>query len=121
MSVNIDYFDFVCDPLGLKETVEDTLKKYQKIDADINVAVVDDKVMDTLSIDKMRHPVFAFCNNEISGKFVFPPNRKNYLGDIVVNYSYVVEQAVKEGKLVDDVLNFWVKHATLHLLGVHHE
>jgi len=54
-------------------------------------------------------------------KFVTPPDAGVVLGDIIVCYPVAQEVAQKEGKTVDEVVEFYVLHGLEHLLGHHHE
>ena len=49
------------------------------------------------------------------------PTDKLRLGDIVISYPFVIEEAAKQEKLVDDWIAELVEHGLLHLLGLHHE
>jgi probable rRNA maturation factor len=53
--------------------------------------------------------------------FVTPPDVGTVLGDIVVCYEVAEEAAVKEGKTVDEMMEFYVLHGLEHLLGHHHD
>lgn len=53
--------------------------------------------------------------------FVFPPDVGTVLGDLIVCYPVAEEVAQKEGKTVDEVVEFYVLHGLEHLLGHHHE
>jgi len=60
--------------------------------------------------------------SQVSGEmFVTPPDLGIILGDIVVCYEVAQEIAQKEGKIVDEVIEFYVLHGLEHLLGHHHE
>lgn len=67
------------------------------------------------------HNVLSFTESEIKGSFVYPPDGKIYLGEIVICYPKVVEEAKKEGVLIDERACKLVEHGALHLLGKHHE
>jgi probable rRNA maturation factor len=43
------------------------------------------------------------------------------LGDIVISYPVVINEAAKQEVLVDEKIDELVKHGMLHLLGLHHE
>ena len=53
--------------------------------------------------------------------FVDPPDGILRLGDIVISYPQVVEDAVTENILIDDKIDELVRHSMDHLLGNHHE
>jgi probable rRNA maturation factor len=71
--------------------------------------------------DKILHNVLSFTESEIKGSFVYPPDGKIYLGEIIVCYPKVVEEAKEEGTLIDERACGLVEHGALHLLGKHHE
>lgn len=58
---------------------------------------------------------------EGSDGFVTPPDAGLVLGDIIVCYEVAQEIAAKEGKTIDEVVEFYVLHGLEHLLGHHHE
>lgn len=53
--------------------------------------------------------------------FVAAPDQVLRLGDIVISYPQVVEDASLDGISVDDEIKALVEHGVKHLLGVHHE
>lgn len=53
--------------------------------------------------------------------FVTPHGRGIILGDLIVCYPVARDEAVNQGKTVDDLLDFYVEHGLMHLLGHHHE
>jgi len=66
------------------------------------------------------HPVLSFPTNELEGEFVFHPNEKNYLGEIVVSYQKAIEYSkLSERDLTNEILDL-VTHSILHLIGIHH-
>lgn len=70
---------------------------------------------------KILHNVLSFTESELKGSFVYPPDGKIYLGEIIVCYPKVVEEAKEEGTLIDERACELVEHGALHLLGNHHE
>ena len=52
--------------------------------------------------------------------FVASPDRILRLGDIVISYPQVVEDASIEGISVEEEIRILVEHGVSHLLGVHH-
>ena len=67
------------------------------------------------------HNVLSFPEAEVKGEFAYPSSVSLPLGEIVVCFPKVVEEANKEGKLIDLKVTELVKHGALHLLGEHHE
>ena len=55
------------------------------------------------------------------GEQTIIPEDKIRLGDIVISYPFVIEEAVKHEMLVDDRIAELVEHGLMHLLGLHHE
>ncbi len=53
--------------------------------------------------------------------FVTPAEEGVILGDLIVCYEVAEEVAHKEGKTVEEMVEFYVLHGLEHLLGHHHE
>lgn len=53
--------------------------------------------------------------------FVSAPDSWLRLGDIVISYPQVVEDASLEGTTVDEEITALVEHGVNHLLGIHHD
>lgn len=53
--------------------------------------------------------------------FVAAPDKWLRLGDIVISYPQVVEDASFEGISVDEEIRILVEHGVNHLLGLHHQ
>jgi len=94
-------------------------------DCEVGIAIVGEAKMLELAKkylnDSSLHNVLSFTENELKGNFVYPPDGKIYLGEIVVCYPQALEEAKKEGKLLDGKVYELVEHAAFHLLGIHHE
>lgn len=73
------------------------------------------------STDNNLHNVLSFTESEIKGNFVYPPDGKIYLGEIIICYPKIIEEAEEEGILIDERAYELVEHGALHLLGKHHE
>lgn len=71
--------------------------------------------------DNDAHNVLSFPSSETKAEFFYPPDEYLHLGDIVICYPLVVEEAKKENKLIDEKVLELVKHGALHLLGEHHD
>lgn len=52
--------------------------------------------------------------------FVASPDKWLRLGDIVISYPQVLEDASSEGISVDEEIRILVEHGIDHLLGIHH-
>ena len=94
-------------------------------DCEVSVAIVGESKMLELSKkhlkDKLLHNVLSFTESELKGSFIYPPDGKIYLGDIIVCYPKVVEEAKEEETLIDTRVYELVEHGAMHLLGKHHE
>lgn len=92
-------------------------------DAECNVSFVSKAKMLSLAKkyykDTKLHNVFSFVESEtVPFKHV---NNLMQLGEIVVCFPVVVEEAKKENKLIEEKVLELVEHSALHLLGIHHE
>lgn len=94
-------------------------------DAEVSVAIVGEKKMMELGKkflkDGKLHNVLSFVPNEIKGGFVYPPDGKIYLGEIVVCYPLAVKEAGEGNVLIDERVYELIEHGAMHLLGIHHE
>ncbi len=107
------------------QKIKDTIKKILTqngivSDCEVSVAVVSQEKMDSLA-GGPGHPVLAFVDSEVKEPFVFPQKDVIYLGEIIVSYPWALENSKKEGKLIDEAVAELVEHATLHLIGIHHD
>lgn len=110
----------------VKEIVKKTITSNGIVsDAEVSVAIVHRKKMqeyvDKYYDDHDDHPVLSFPSNEVEGMFVFPPDGKIHLGEIVISYEWCVDEANKTGKLVEAIALELSEHGCLHLLGIHHD
>lgn len=69
----------------------------------------EDKVTDVLSFPQME------------GKRIPGDEAVLALGDVVVCYPQAKRQALRFNRLLDEEIEFLVKHGVLHLLGIHHD
>ncbi|OGE36957.1 rRNA maturation RNase YbeY [Candidatus Daviesbacteria bacterium RIFCSPLOWO2_01_FULL_39_12] len=53
--------------------------------------------------------------------FVSSPDKWLRLGDIVISYPQVLEDASVEGISIDEEIRSLIEHGVSHLLGIHHE
>jgi len=100
-------------------------------DANLSVMIATEKRVELLARkfmgegkeDAKGHPVLSFCEDEVKGEFVLPPENKEvkYLGEIVASYEYAANEAKQKKESVGAVLLEWIKHGALHLLGIHHD
>lgn len=93
-------------------------------DAEVSVALVGNEKMLDIAKEYMKddkvHNVLSFPAKESKRKFIYPPNGKIKLGEIIVCYPEAVQEAKKEGKLIDNKVLELIKHAATHLMGIHH-
>jgi len=90
--------------------------------AEVSIAIVGDRKMRELNkkyrnMDKTTN-VLSFSQQE--GEAMAVPQGMMYLGDIVISYPQVIEEASREKMFVDDKVVELVEHGLLHLIGQHH-
>jgi probable rRNA maturation factor len=108
----------------IKKVIESVIAKNEVTGpVEISVAVVGDRKMRELSKkykgeDKTRN-ILSFSQTE--GESIAVPNDVLRLGDIVLSYPQVINDAVRDEMLVDDKVDELVEHGLMHLLGLHHE
>lgn len=90
---------------------------------EVSVAVVGDRKMRELSKqykgeDKTRN-ILSFSQSE--GESIVSPGDVLRLGDIVLSFPQVINDAVRDEMLVDDKVDQLIEHGLMHLLGIHHE
>lgn len=93
-------------------------------DGECNVSFVGEAKMKALGKkyyrkDMRLHNVFSFVESEVA-EWKHPKDVM-YLGEIVVCFPVVVEEAKKENKLIEEKVLELISHSALHLLGIHHE
>jgi len=109
----------------VKSTIEKVLgEQHVTGPVEVSVAFVGSRKMKDLSAkykgdgEKDRN-ILTFPLSE--GEPTIMPTDKLRLGDIVISYPFVIDEAVKQEKLVDDWIAELVEHGLMHLLGLHHE
>jgi probable rRNA maturation factor len=108
----------------IKKVVESVIADNQVAGpVEVSVAVVGDRKMRELSKkykgeDKTRN-ILSFSQSE--GESIVSPNDVLRLGDIVLSFPQVINDAVRDEMLVDDKVDQLVEHGLMHLLGIHHE
>ncbi len=68
--------------------------------------------------------VLAFSYSLQTGKpkeFKTPPSKYLNIGDVIISYPQLIERAVKEETMVDDMASQLVIHGIFHLLGYDHD
>ncbi|HVZ11742.1 MAG TPA: rRNA maturation RNase YbeY [Patescibacteria group bacterium] len=112
------------DRKRITQTVVDTLAKNGIVTpAEVSIAIVGDRKMRELNnkyrqIDKTTN-VLSFPQGE--GENMNLPTDKLYLGDVVISYPVVIDEAAQYKKMVDDWVSELVEHGVTHLLGIHHK
>jgi len=112
----------------IKQTIEKTINKNgMSGPVEISVAIVGDRKMRQLSKkykgeDKTRN-ILSFSQTEGEALKVQDNNSRNVLrlGDIVLSYPQVIDDASRDEMFVDDKVDQLIEHGLMHLLGLHHE
>ena len=119
---------FPVDRKKIIEAVKTALTPKVTSPTEVSITIVGDRKMRELnkkyrSIDATTDVLsFAQSDSSVPGApFVEVPDNVLHLGDIVVSYPQVIEEASEENKLVDDQIISLVLHGLNHLLGVHHD
>lgn len=89
---------------------------------EVSVAIVGNRKMHELNmkyrgIDKTTN-VLSFSQTE--GEGMVTGGDALALGDVVISYPVIVDEAARENVLIDDKICYWVEHGLEHLLGEHH-
>lgn len=123
MKVNLISSDDYNLPRSLLESLEQVFILVSNSegleDANVNLSFISSKEMQSLNkqyrgLDKDTN-VLSFENQDISRE-----HTKN-IGDIAICYPYVVDEAKKENKELDNHITHMFIHGTLHILGYDHE
>lgn len=107
----------------IKERVKGVIRQQGLMGAvEVSIAIVGNRKMQSLNkkyrnIDKPTN-VLSFPQNE--GPYSVQPKDHLFLGDIIISYPVVIEEASRYNKLVDEWIAELVEHGLLHLLGQHH-
>jgi|SRR3989344_2916508 len=108
----------------IKQAVVDALAKNSVTGSvEVSVAIVGSRKMKQLN-KKYRNQdkatnVLSFPQAEGGASPAIPD--RLYLGDVVISYPVVIEEAAQYNKLVDDWTCELVEHGVTHLLGIHHK
>ena len=108
----------------IKTRVEEVIKARGIVTpVEVSIAIVGDRKMRSLNkkyrgLDKTTN-VLSFSQTE--GEGIVVPTDKLILGDIVISYPVMIQEASFENMLVDNKICYWVEHGLEHLLGEHHE
>ncbi len=108
----------------IKKVIESVIAKNEVAGpVEVSIAVVGDRKMRQLSKqykgeDKTRN-ILSFSQTE--GESIAVPSDVLRLGDIVLSFPQVINDAVRDEMLVDDKVDELIEHGLMHLLGLHHE
>ena len=108
----------------IKQTVSKIISQNEILGpVEVSVAIVGDRKMRSLSRkykgeDKTRN-ILSFSQTE--GEAMNLSKDVLRLGDIVLSYPMVINDASRDEMLVDDKVDQLVEHGLMHLLGLHHE
>ena len=107
----------------IKKIVEETLEKNNvEGPLEVSIAIVGNRKMRSLNkkyrnIDKSTN-VLTFSQTE--GEKSLQPQSVVALGDVVISYPYVIDEASRFDQLVDERVAELVEHGVKHLIGLHH-
>lgn len=122
--------NFTVSEEKIRNAVETVFKKSRVTgETEASVAIVSHaemidyamKYMGESRQEAQEHPVLSFPTSELESPFVFPPDKINHIGEIVVSYEKAQEYAKKENRFVEDVIADLAEHGALHLVGIHHD
>ena len=108
----------------IRQIVTDVVKKNSvTAPVEVSVAIVGDRKMRELSKkykgeDKTRN-ILSFSQTE--GQAFETPRDTLRLGDIVLSFPQVINDAARDEMVVDDKVDELIEHGLMHLLGLHHE
>lgn len=108
----------------IKETVERVISdRGINTPVEVSIAIVGDRKMRALNkkyrnLDKTTN-VLSFSQTEGEGMVVNSDSL--ILGDVIISYPVMIQEASFENMLVDDKISYWIAHGLQHLLGEHHE
>lgn len=89
--------------------------------AELSITFVNDEEIKTLNWQYRQKDaatnVLSFCMHEGEGKEVHP----NLLGDIVISLETAEREAKECGFTYEEMIDFYLIHGLLHLLGHHHD
>lgn len=123
------------DKVAIQATVLEVLQRYKVTgQVEVGVNVIGDRKMHAINkkyrgIDTTAN-ILTFALEDPASEnvqllprvgFVAPPDKVIRLGDILISYPQVIEDARFDGVSVDEEMRILVEHGVKHLLGMHHE
>lgn len=99
---------------------QDVLVEHVFDNAELSIAFVTDDAIQSLNRDYRGKDsatnVLSFPND-----MIVPEGSPRMLGDVILAYETVADEAVRQGKAIDHHISHLVVHGFLHLLGYDHE
>ena len=119
--VNIQNFQKFNIPNNIEQTVYSSLSVLnENMNTTVNISFVDEVEMTTLN-NNFRNIQSSTDVLSFEAGIIDPENGKTILGDIVICYPYVTQQANDSKNDINDELRLMVIHGLLHLLGYDHD
>jgi probable rRNA maturation factor len=115
--------DYPLDPARLQSAASEVLTQHQAAaDSALTIVIVEDVYVRDLNrqyrnIDAPTD-ILSFPADPLPDEL---QDDGPYLGDLVIAYPYTVQQAAREGHVLEDTLMLLVVHGTLHVLGYDHD
>jgi probable rRNA maturation factor len=125
---------YTVNKAAIRATVVDALDKHNISGrVEIGISIIGDRKMHELNrqyrgIDATTDILSfaledsnpAFLQHIPRVGFIASPDKVLRLGDIVISFPQVIEDASVEGLSVDEEIRYLVEHGVNHLLGIHH-
>ena len=119
----------------IKTTIIDALQKHHITGkVEVSVSIVGDRKMHELNrryrnIDSttniltfaLEDPATRTLHQSPNAGFVAAPDSWLRLGDIVLSFPQIIEDAAEQKTTIEEELSFLIEHGLKHLLGLHHE
>ena len=123
------------DKLAVQNAVVEVLQRHRIFrDVEISISVVGDRKMHEINrkyrgVNSTTNILSFALEDPNSGAqlqhvpkvgFVKAPDNILRLGDIIISYPQVINDASLEGVSIEGELRFLIEHGINHLLGIHH-
>lgn len=118
---------YVVNRRKMRQQVQHSFVAHGIFEAAVDISIVGERRMIELNEKLVGHQgvtdVLSFPQRDTlqQDDFISPPHSAPHFGDIVICYPVAVKEAARKGKLVDDIINFYIDHSIQHLLGIHHD
>ena len=114
--------EYAVDGMCLSQAAAMTLRQLGRAGCGLTVVITDDKSVRSLNCRfRQIDSVTDVLSFPASSTPQLSAGEEEYVGDIVIAYPYVLEEARKSDISVRDLLSMLVVHGTLHLLGYDHD